>query len=123
MPWSVTVLPDHPILVISYSGALTSADFTEAFHASGQKAMEHRVVRFLADCTELGGGYSVFDLFFLVDMIEATGVPPDFREALLLPTTPGQIGNAKFYEDACMNRGILVKLFTDRDEALAWLMS
>ncbi len=56
-------------------------------------------------------------------MLETRGLPRTLREALVL--TPGlpDPGDARFYEDACRNRGWDIRIFPDRESALAWLVS
>ncbi|MFZ2449678.1 MAG: hypothetical protein WAW36_04065 [Methylovulum miyakonense] len=40
------------------------------------------------------------------------------KEAILLPSLPAPIENVKFWETACYNRGLRVRIFDDRQNAL-----
>ena len=45
------------------------------------------------------------------------------REAVLLPLDPAAEEEFQFFETVCRNRGLDVRVFAERDEALAWLTS
>ena len=45
------------------------------------------------------------------------------REALLLPAAVAAVEDIRFYETTCRDRGLDVRVFADRDEALAWLVA
>lgn len=67
------------------------------------------------------GGHSITDLYELIAMLEQQDLGTGFREALLFPALPNLQELASFYETACFNRGINVRIFTDREASLAWL--
>ena len=50
-------------------------------------------------------------------------IPPGVieREAVLLPCEAAAKQELEFFETACRNRGLDVRVFGERDEALAWL--
>jgi hypothetical protein len=77
--------------------------------------------RYLADCTEMTGGHTVFDLYNVVANLENYQIDPRTKEALLTVPSSATAGDVRFYETAAVNRGFTVKLFTDREAALAWL--
>jgi len=43
------------------------------------------------------------------------------REAVLLSDDAAAADQMEFFETACRNRGLDVRVFRDRDEALGWL--
>lgn len=77
--------------------------------------------RILGDTTEMQGGHSVTDLYFLADALAATGLGGKMREALLMPSLPDTVDKVHFWETTCANRGLRVRVFTARDEAVALL--
>lgn len=79
-------------------------------------------VRMLTDLTTLVGGHSIVDLYVLVDEIHRRGLAGRYREAIILPKAAATAEMAGFWETACTNRGIEVRLFTDRAKAKAWLV-
>ena len=76
----------------------------------------------LTDLTTLVGGHSIVDLYVLVDEIHRRGLAGRYREAIILPKAAATAEMAGFWETACTNRGIEVRLFTDRAKAKAWLV-
>ncbi len=78
----------------------------------------------LADCTTLTGKTnSVFDLYYLVDVLIAKNIGHRIKEAFVLPIMqPDLIADIKFWETTCFNRGIKVRVFNSREQALQWLL-
>lgn len=123
MPWHASLLPDHPIVETRYSGELSATELGAAAGATLELAKTHGTNLFLADCTALVGGHSVFDLYFLADTIRANGFTKMLREAVLLPTLPAPTHNVEFWKTTAINRGFDVRLFSDRADALGWLLA
>ena len=123
MPWSTRVDPDFPIVVTRYEGVLEPSELSEAIRESLVVARDCGRNLFLGDCSALAGGHSVVDLYALADALLASGVVRGFREAVLLPALPDSAENVRFWETTCLNRGIRVRIFLDRESALAWLLS
>lgn len=125
MPWKVRLLPDHPVIETCYTGRLTPEELATAIRETTGALRTHKVVRLLGDCRELEGGHSVVDLYYLAETMLASGLPVDLKEAVLLPVAAGTAGmaeNVKFWETACFNRGFCVRVFENRNDAVAWLM-
>jgi len=51
-----------------------------------------------------------------------SGIGYSVKEAVLLPGLPASAENVKFWEMTCSNRGLNVKIFIDRENAIKWLM-
>jgi hypothetical protein len=122
MSWHVTIHPDLPIIETCYSDVLSSSDLTAAAHATLNLAQTHGLTRLLGDCTKLAGGHSIIDLYLLADAVAVSGIPHTLKEAILLPSLAASSENVKFWETTCFNRGIRVRIFTDRQPALDWLI-
>jgi hypothetical protein len=120
MPWSANII-DPNIVELVYTGEVTPAELMEALQAAGSLSHKHQTNLFLADCTEMAGGHSITDLYFLISAYEAAGLQYGSKEALLLPKLKSPAEEVKFYEVACSNRGFIVKIFIGRHEALQWL--
>ena len=123
MPWRSQLLQAHPIIETSYSGLLGKDELFDAFRATVALAQASGTTRFLADCTLLEGGHSIVHLYTLVDTLMSSGADLGaLREAVLLPALPGSAEDVRFWETACLNRGLRVKVFQDRPSAIAWLL-
>ncbi len=66
-------------------------------------------------------GPSPGELIQVIDAFEHLGLPRSLREALVLPPGSMTAADVQFYEDACRNRGWNMRIFPDREHALAWL--
>ena len=84
------------------------------------KAKELGTNSYLADCSKLKGGHTIADLYDLI--IHADVNPQTFREAVIIPTDKLQARDVEFWQTACLNRGLMVSLFYDRESALQWLI-
>jgi len=123
MPWSTSIHPDLPLIEISYSGVITATELSDAFLDTLALANAHNITLILADCTALdSGGHSVFDLYFLAETLAASNMPKTLKEAILLPSLPDSAENVDFWETACYNRGLKVRIFDNYQNAIDWLM-
>ena len=123
MPWSLDVIEHNqrPVLETHYRDVMPPHELAEAVHATIEHARTMSDALLLGNCTRLRGGHSAFDLYSLADMLMATGLGRLMKEAILLPQLPDSVENVSFWETTCLNRGIHVRIFIDRREALDWL--
>lgn len=120
MPWNVVAHPELPIVETTYAGILTGHDLAMAASETLQIAASLGRNRLFADCSTLEGGHSIFDLFSISDQTNLGAL--GLREAILQPSLASTLETIRFWETACMNRGIQVRIFADRDEAMRWLL-
>lgn len=114
--------PENPIIETQYIGILSPEELRSAFDQTVALAEQHQVTLFIADCSQLTGGHSLFDLYELIKIIGASDLRHSFKEALLLSDLPAVNEDVKFWETACRNQGLQVKVFQDRQAALDWLL-
>jgi hypothetical protein len=119
----VTVRFDEAAGVVEmiYDGAQSPAENDDAITRAGTLGAEMLVNRFLVDARKIEAAGSTFDVFALAEFLSS--VPPGIieREAILIPEEAAAADEMEFFETAARNRGLNVRLFHDRDEALAWL--
>lgn len=123
MPVTVTsVAGNAPHIHIDFEGEISSKDIIEGIQKT-IAAAAGKCYRILSDCRLLTGGHSKMVLDFVVSMMADT-VPPDgFREAILMPAAEsGMEDYARHFESAARRHGYTVRLFSDQDEALKWLL-
>lgn len=124
MPWTIQRTDDHPrILEVSYIGLITPAELNDCIGQAIATGRTHALSRVLTDCTRMTGGHTLVDLYAAVELMIARGLAGTFVEAILLPSLPESEERVQFWETACHNRGIRVRLFADRAAAVAWLES
>jgi hypothetical protein len=116
-----SVLEPERVIELSYAGKVGPDDLQAMLRAAVETGTRTSILRYLADLTEMSGGHSAGDLFAVVQAMEQMGIPRTMREAIV--PRPGSIpeADARFFEDACRNRGFDVRIFPDRASALAWL--
>ena len=93
-----------------------------AITATGELVAAHGSRRFFADCSALESKASLFDVMAFVEQLLSMGVQCDRtrsgRPAEALRARPDR---ARVLRDGRRNRGLNIRLFRERDEALAWL--
>lgn len=121
MPWQCAVMSDYPVIETRYAGELDPSTLELAVRATLQLAERSRIQRFLADCTELLGGHSILTLFDIANTLSQNPGVTTMREAVLLPKAASAADDVRFWETVCLNRGVHVRIFNDRTDALRWL--
>ena len=106
---------------IIYNGDIAHKDLIAAFETAFKTGIENNTMVYLADCSHLTGGHTVFDLYNLLDLYEENNVPHSLKEAIIIPDMDSLVEKVEFYEIAASNRGYNIKLFRTKDEALLWL--
>jgi hypothetical protein len=102
-------------------GRITATELGAAARHVVQQARSHGMCLLLSDCTDLLDGHTVIDLYDVADWLAADRTGPRFTEAIVMPISPLAAAKVRFWELACHNRGLSVRLFGRRAEALAWL--
>ncbi len=121
MAWSVEFDAERGVVQTVYAGALSRSELLAAVDATLDSAREQQSRLLFADCSALADGHSLFDLYDAAVTVSVTPHALPLREAILMPDSAGASDRVTFWETAATNRGMQVKLFTDRDQALAWL--
>ena len=122
MPWKCSILADHPILETSYSGSLTPQELDTAINETLVMAESTSTTLLLGNCMDLVGGHSITDLYFFAETVAGHPAIASIKEALLLPSLSASSEMVEFWETACLNRGIRVRVFHDRQPAIDWLL-
>jgi|WetSurMetagenome_2_1015567.scaffolds.fasta_scaffold396837_2 hypothetical protein len=121
MPWQILVSGSPAIIEVIYDGVVAPSELAQAFTAALAAGQEHKSLLYLANLSSLKGGHSIVDLLEIVSRIDSLGIDRRMREAIVVPGNVVADADAQFYETACRNRGFNARLFTNRDEGIAWL--
>ena len=121
MAFSIAYVEEVGVVEMVFRGTVTPADVDAAMTEAGTVGAENLSNRFLVDSREMPAGGSAFDVLALAELLAA--LPPGVidREAVLLSDDAAAADQMEFFETACRNRGLDVRVFQDRDEALGWL--
>ena len=122
MPTTVRFLESDRVVESLYSGSVGSDEFAHSVERAIDLATAHVSFLFLSDLTDLEKGPAPGDLFAMIQMLETRGLPRTLREALVVSPRFPDPGDARFYEDACRNRGWDIRIFPDRKSGLARLL-
>jgi hypothetical protein len=121
VPVDVGFLDDVGVVEMLLAGVVAPTDLDEAVTRAGTLGAERLSNRYLIDARDISAGGSAFDVLALAEFLSS--IPPGVieREAVLLPREAAAKEQMEFFETACRNRGLDVRIFPDRDAALAWL--
>ncbi|NTW48334.1 MAG: hypothetical protein HGB19_01100 [Chlorobiales bacterium] len=121
MPYTSRFNEEINAIETVYSGTLTINDLHENLKKTMDLSHKHRVTRFLADCTGMSPGGSVLNIYEFAKQLE--NIPEVYRlkEAIILPVLPDSAKDLTFFETTARNRGLNVRIFGNREDAITWL--
>jgi hypothetical protein len=123
MAWTVEYNDVLQIVELTYSGRTTGEEIKEAAASRMSMGKQKGVTKFLIDTRKVeADGSATLDIYDVPDkMYPKEHVQYTNRIAILEPESSTSREMVKFYENACVNRGWLVKTFQDRESAVKWL--
>ncbi len=122
MTWTLEFNSVLRIIDLVYVGHVTGPEMREATTKAIALGKEKGILEVLVDGMEVDLAPSIIDLFELPDkQYLAEGKSRRSRIALVLPKSPEVKKAARFYENACVNRGWKVQSYPNRDDAIEWL--
>lgn len=121
MNWQTRYHDEEKVVELVYSGVVSHGELSSSAAATLELAHSHGACRVLADCSDMHGGHSIGDLYFLSEwLLEVRAI--QMKEAVVLPTEAASSELARFWETTCNNRGLRVRIFDRRETAQRWLM-
>ena len=116
MPNDVRLNEELGVIEIRAYGALTKDEVLQAISEVRRIFDERGFTKILADVTEVEAMPTFLETFELFSTF-----PKGFRRALLVHKSQSLIHNLAFGRAVSVNRGLPIKVFTDRQKALQWL--
>ncbi len=122
MPWAYKCIPTLQMVEVEYSGEITARDLHESTSKFISLEKEKGLNKFLVDTTDMKLASSYIDVYdlptkqYLEEQADRQG-----RVAIIPPDCAKTRDAVRFYEDVCRNRGWMVQVFSNRQEAEAWL--
>ncbi len=123
MPYTAFVNDEGPFIEVKYTGQVTRSELDKAMAEQYRLTEEHGIKLYLIDCTETVSLPGVFDLYYFASAVEKQFVQKISKIAMILPKDKENIDSISFYETTAQNRGIHVRLFKTRQEAVHFLNS
>jgi hypothetical protein len=121
VPVDTRFLEDAGVVEMIVAGVVSPQDLDTGMTRAGALGAEHLSNWYLVDARSIAAGGNAFDVLALAEFLSS--IPPGVieREAVLLPREAAAKEEMEFFETACRTRGMDVRVFNERDEALAWL--
>jgi hypothetical protein len=122
MPFTVTHDPELGIVELHFTGTISPDDLLQSSSRCFALQKEAAALRYIIDSDTWDLAVSPFDLHALpAREYPRAEIDRRTRIAVVAPTNDKALVNARFYEDACRNRGWNARIVPDRAAALAWL--
>ena len=121
MNWQTSYQDNTQLVELTYSGAVSKTELAESAQATLKLAQDHGTYKVITDCTAMQAGHSLADLYFLSDWLISMKAHR-LKEAVIMPTEAAYSELARFWETTCINRGLRVRVFDQREAAERWLM-
>jgi len=110
------------IVESEFSDLVTDEELEAEAVQSIALARENGTNLYLSDATQATFRVAIASVFDLPAVHDDHKLARPVRIAVLPPASEEGKEVVKFYETVCVNRGWSVKLFSDRNEALEWLL-
>lgn len=121
MNWQTSYQNNTQLIELTYSGSVTQVELAKSAHAALDLAKQLGTYKVMTDCTAMQAGHSLADLYFLSDWL-ITMKAHRLKEAVIMPTEAASSELARFWETTCINRGLRVRVFDQREAAERWLL-
>ena len=125
MAYQIRFLEEYEIIETVYEGKVKVLDVIAVIRENLKLSKQKQMHLFLVDCLMLIDEMEfVFENHkvgtFMAKLFDQ--IPHNMRDAIILPESEIGKANLRFFETVARNRGLNVRVFETRDEALAWLL-
>jgi hypothetical protein len=114
----IQVKPDY--ILVTYTGEFNVAAAERAIDGSLQAGSTHNLSKILIDCRRMTGRLSIMDRYQVA--VSGQRMAGKLTRVALVRQEEGSPLD-RFTETVARNRGVNLKLFSEIDEAVAWLMA
>lgn len=121
MPWEISHNPSLGCIEVVYYGRVDSSQVRAASASAIKLSIERKADRFLVDVREVESELSTIEIHDVPTLFAIEGLSAPSRGAYIIPESGEIREDLRFFETVCRNRGWDVRLFTDPEEAVAWL--
>ena len=116
------VVPEHPIVEMVTYGHFTVEDAWAAVDAGAALCLEHDVWNALSEMSGTTRTPPASEVVRFTEELSKRGLPARYRQAVVRPTDTIAATWIDLYATAAQNRGLKVRVFRDRTEAIDWLV-
>jgi hypothetical protein len=116
MPEQITVRKELGIIEVDSYGSVTREDSLSSLAALEELMKETGITRVLSDTRKQESTPSTVDIFDF-----GAHLPQSMKLAVIVSERQPTAHNVAFVDDVAYNRGVNIKVFGSRSEALEWL--
>jgi hypothetical protein len=121
MVWKVAMDEENGFIHTVYSDTVTKNDILASTTETLKMLSGKGPQKFLSEWIDAISNLSTLDIFAIPGEWEAFEASKGSVLALVVQKTTKSQKDGKFYENACVNRGWRVRVFTQRNDAIEWL--
>ena len=121
MEWTIDYIEEQSIAHAKILGPITWDENKQMCEEVHQFAQNRNTHKYLVDCRDIETTLSILQMDKLPEMLKEIGATDDDSIAILY--SPSQGGEYKFFQSVSKIARLNLRLFTNEDEAIAWLMS
>ena len=118
-----SLAPDLPIIEIVSYGTVTRQDADGMVELLAQECAREGVWCVLDDSTDMMHTLTPSDIVQITDGVVSLGVADRLRVAFVRPTDVAAAAWVDLWGTAAANRGLMMRVFRDRQDAVDWLLS
>ena len=118
MPYTIDYVPDGAYVVVTMFDETLADEIERSQDAAAAALTANHASKLLIDASQSYKGTSTIDSYEL--MLRLRDHLPGVAMAFV--TSPSKIQGHRFLEDVAQNRGVNLRLFLARDEAVSWLV-
>ncbi len=118
---SFSVEYDEPgdYIIVTVKGKFTLDEFKKLCFGVREQLEKYKCNKVLNDLSRASVNISITDLYRMPSLAREIGIPRKVKRALLVRKVDQTI---RFLETVFMNRGNMIRVFRNREEALKWLI-
>lgn len=121
MAWSIKCHAASGMIELVFAGNVTGPEMREATSWSIALMKKQDIKNILVNTIDQGKVLSTMDIYNLPGQYEKEGLTRQSRVAFLPSHESAVKEQAQFYANVCVNRGWMVRLFENREDAMQWL--
>ena len=122
MAWKVEPDAEHGFIHTIYSGIVTKNDIVDSLTETLKMLSGKGPQKFLSEWIDATSTLTTAEIYAIPGEWETSDINRGSILALVVRNNAQSQQDAKFYENTCVNRGWRVRIFTKRNDAIAWLI-
>jgi hypothetical protein len=120
MPHVMGIRSEQRIVEVVLSGPIAEPEAFEMLAQCSKLQEQQGIPDALIDCTDVLPGLTYSSVVEMADYAVSLGVPSHWRQAVVKPRDLTAAVAVGLWAAAGGNRGMAIKVFPDRESALAW---